>query len=151
MSSKEIIQITCQECLNEQDVIIWKSVNIQITPEAKEDVLSGDLNLFKCESCNYQERIEISFLYHDMEREFLAMYYPLVKLHELNVMANFDSHGKPTFGEGKRDSGEKYNYADDIHLVFDIGELSRYISFREKLFETRKKFDASDGIIYLLP
>lgn len=138
MSSKEKIQVACPKCSNEQSVIIWKSVNVQLSPDAKEQVLGGELNLFQCESCSHQARIETSFLYHDMEKEFLVMYYPLAQLVEPNFAEDFDTHGRLN-SLGEKKPNEDYNYADDIHIVFDVGELAKYIFFREKLFEAQKQ------------
>lgn len=139
MSSKEKKQITCPKCSKEQTVIFWKSVNVQLSPEAKEKVLSGELNMFQCEACSHKTRIETSFLYHDMEKEFLAMYYPLIHLTEPNFAADFDNHGRLNSDMDKNNSSKDYDYAQDIHIVFDIGELKNYIFFREMLFQAHKQ------------
>lgn len=138
MSSKEKIQVACPKCSNEQSVIIWKSVNVQLSPDAQKQVLNGELNMFQCESCNHQARIETSFLYHDMKKEFLAMYYPLVQILEQNFAEDFDVHGRLSAGLSERKSKD-YDYTQDIHIVFDVAELTKYIFFREKLFEARQK------------
>ena len=136
MSRKEQIAVTCTQCSHEQKATLWRSVNVTLDPEAKKEVLGGKLNFFQCSKCNYQSSLDADLVYHDMEKEFIVMYYPLTSLGEVDLTSEFDRHGRFAFDLGENPAGETaYDYGKDIHVVFDMNELARYVFFREKLFK----------------
>ncbi len=67
MSLEHSERITCPNCGEEGDFVIWKSINTAIDPETKEKVLSGKLFRFKCPKCGVETNIMYNCLYHQME------------------------------------------------------------------------------------
>lgn len=73
MSLPEQVEIGCPYCTHPQAFTFWKSINASL----KEQLLKGEINLFKCVKCHEEARIPIDLLYHDMElRVIIYLIYP---------------------------------------------------------------------------
>jgi len=57
----------CPRCQTSQLFTYYQSVNVTLYPETKEKVLSGEIFLHTCNTCNKTLELPIGFLYHDME------------------------------------------------------------------------------------
>jgi hypothetical protein len=132
MSLHQKLEIKCPQCGNEQDVSIWQSINATVDPEARQELLDGRVNLFHCSKCAYEAAIVTDLLYHDMKRQFWVRYHPFESLNKDGFFDYFTSQGEP-----KPDNDVEANayIFQRPHIVFDMGELVRYIIFRERLFE----------------
>ena len=64
-------KITCPDCGTEGDFTIWRSVNTQLSPEAKKRVLNGEIFKFKCPKCGNVSNVVYDMLYHQMEDEIM--------------------------------------------------------------------------------
>lgn len=73
MSKERIEIITCPECGTENKITIWDSLNGDIDPDAKKELLNGTLFRFKCDKCGHESNLQYSILYHDMKNN--AMVY----------------------------------------------------------------------------
>ncbi len=73
MSRERIEKITCPECGQEHKITIWDSLNGDLDPEAKAQLLNGTLFRFQCTKCGHQSNLQYSILYHDMRNN--AMVY----------------------------------------------------------------------------
>ena len=58
-------------CGNEQDVLMYDSVNIEIHPALKEKTRKRKINSFKCDNCKFEEELFGPFLYHDMANNLM--------------------------------------------------------------------------------
>jgi len=56
---------------------IWQSANVTRTPELKQAILQGNMNVVTCPSCGARFHVEVRFLYHDMTRQEWIWVYPL--------------------------------------------------------------------------
>ncbi len=129
-------KLKCPDCGCESEVIIWDSINVQINPEAREDLLRGDLHVFKCPQCKEETGFEKSLLYHDMERDFMVWFYPFKSLEDPEFFNEFSDDGNLDCTMGLIDT-DTQDYAKNIHYVFSMDELVRYIRFREKLADVK--------------
>jgi len=112
-------------------------MNVSEDPDAKELLLSGTVNVFQCPKCRYESMLDIDFLYHDMERKFCVQYYPYERLSDDGFLANFTTGAEPAIAvpEGMQVK-PGMEYLTHPHIVFEMGELVRYVAFRDRLFET---------------
>ena len=54
---------------------LWQSANVTASPELRQQVLDGEMNVVKCPSCERRFHVEVPFLYHDIEaREWIWVY-----------------------------------------------------------------------------
>ncbi|MEJ5328560.1 MAG: CpXC domain-containing protein [Desulfobaccales bacterium] len=126
--SSQMVQ--CPDCGQQQEVVLWDSINVTLDPELKEKLFQGKINIFDCVACHYTTFINYPLLYHDMNRGFLVQYYPFSSLMEDNeFLKMFRKNGKIKM------VGVPGTYLEEPHIVFDMNEMLRYILFREKIFE----------------
>lgn len=60
--------ISCPQCGNIYEIKIWKSINIDLDPQGKTDILNASFNLYSCPDCGREIKINYNCLYHDMEQ-----------------------------------------------------------------------------------
>lgn len=72
MEHKEII--TCRECGRENEFVVWQSLNGDLDPEAKQQLLDGTLFDFECSKCGHKSYINYPMLYHDMVHQVMVYY-----------------------------------------------------------------------------
>lgn len=70
MEAKETV--TCPECGQEQDFIVWHSLNGDIDPKAKQQLLDGTLFRFECKNCGHKSNVNYGMLYHDMTNQVMV-------------------------------------------------------------------------------
>ncbi|MDD1654004.1 MAG: CpXC domain-containing protein [Methanomicrobiales archaeon] len=132
------VQMECPRCHHEQQVEYWQSLNVTVDPDRKEQLLSGDINVFLCEECSYRSYLAAHFLYTDMEKKFsvLLVNWQLVKDEEY-LRNTFTADGKIRIRKGEVPIFEslQLEYFKAPHIVFRMGELISYIMFRDKLAE----------------
>ncbi len=79
MSMERKETITCPACGNAQDFIVWHSLNGDLNPEAKQQLMDGTLFRFKCSKCGYKSIVNYNTLYHDMTHQAMVYYVGSVK------------------------------------------------------------------------
>ncbi len=143
MSKKNRIQVSCPNCSQEQSVIVWESLNVTLNPEAKRDLLENRINTLVCSECGLESQLAAELLYHDMEKGFCALYFPFEAVDKGALFTKFNRHGDLVgCSGGFSDDREKpYDYMKDIHVVFNITELIRYVVFRDKLHRSHSAMD----------
>lgn len=134
MSRLHLVKLTCPHCQAENEAAVWDSINAQLDPQAKEQLLEGKINILTCSRCGVSSPIDAPLLYHDMEKEFGVEYYPFKSINDDNFLAGFNADGslKP---DDKLPIDVKQHYLFQPHYVFSMDELVRYILFRDKLAE----------------
>jgi hypothetical protein len=144
MSLERSIELTCPECQHQQTAIIWDSLNADVSPEAREELPRGRINVFDCDGCGQKFAIPVPLLYHDMARKFLVQFYPFEAFDDA-FLGRFDDNGRDirfvdTCGAMNASEGDGgFSYMKNPHIVFDMGELVRYVLFRERLFDSRSR------------
>jgi len=136
MSVKETVEARCPACGEESSTTVWRSMNVTQDPDAKELLLAGTVNVFQCPKCRYESLVDIDFLYHDMERKFCVQYYPYERLADDGFLANFTIGAEPAIAvPNGMQVKPGMDYLTHPHIVFEMGELVRYVAFRDRLFE----------------
>ncbi len=140
VSVKESVEAKCPSCGEESSTTIWRSMNVTQDPDDKELLLAGTANVFRCPKCQYESMLDIDFLYHDMERKFCVQYYPYERLADDGFLANFTTDGGPAIAvpEGMKVK-PGMEYLTHPHIVFEMGELVRYVAFRDRLHELEEE------------
>ncbi len=133
MSVRETVEARCPACGEESTVTVWRAINATLDPDARELLLAGSVNVFTCPKCRYESLLDIDLLYHDMERKFAVQYYPFERLADDSFLAAFDSTGRLLRPEYELPEAAEYLLRP--HIVFELGELVRYVAFRERLHE----------------
>jgi len=136
---KESVEAKCPACGEESSTTVWRSMNVTQDPDAKELLLAGTVNVFQCPKCGYESMLDIDFLYHDMERNLCVQYYPYERLADDGFLANFTIDAEPAIAvpEGMQVK-TGMEYLTHPHIVFDMGELVRYVAFRDRLYELER-------------
>lgn len=76
MSKFSYSQVTCPKCNKIKKVKIWDSINIDLDPEEKENIISGKLFNFVCDECGFTTRVQYPCLYHDMDKNLMIYCIP---------------------------------------------------------------------------
>ncbi|MGN0564747.1 MAG: CpXC domain-containing protein [Candidatus Heritagella sp.] len=66
--------INCPQCGEVNEIILWQSLNGDLNPEAKRQLLDGNLFRFRCCQCGYQGHVDYAILYHDMAHKGMIYY-----------------------------------------------------------------------------
>src|SRR5262245_50825522 len=93
MSRKESVSLSCPKCGNEQQIIVWTSLNVTLDPEARDDLFQGKINQFECQKCDTKASIDANLLYHDMERDFVVWYFSPQQIEDEEFLGNFTLEG----------------------------------------------------------
>ena len=130
MSINQIIAVNCPKCGKESDVVVWTSLNVNIDPDAKEGLLQGKINVFHCSHCDFEDYIDVKLLYHDMRNMFCVQYYPFNSIEEERFLDTFNENAQPELDTPNVPIPE---YFKNVHIVFSMSELVRYVLFRDSL------------------
>ena len=114
-------QVKCPKCSELSDVTVWQSVTANDSPDLKEDILKGKLNLFQCPSCGSTALMPDPVLYTDSEKKLMITFAP----------CSNDAAKAAVFEKIKRTSKEsgELEGLDDYNLRF----ISSYNDFMEKI------------------
>ncbi|MEO0107898.1 MAG: CpXC domain-containing protein [candidate division WOR-3 bacterium] len=139
MSRTETIEFACPKCQHQSQVTIYRSIKATADPCSIQQLLQGRINRFCCSKCNHAGYILVSLLYHDMARRFIVHYHPFPAVQNDQFLGQFDARGHPRLDRSQLPMSPKQrlSYFSEIHVVFDLAELVRYIIFRERLFDQR--------------
>lgn len=64
----------CIHCGHPQEITIWQSVNVSLSPGLKGKLLNGDLMRVRCVRCGTETELAYALLYHDQDRRFMVWY-----------------------------------------------------------------------------
>lgn len=133
MAEMERIEISCPECKEKQTTQVWRSLNPCLDPGDKKLLLAGKINLFSCERCSYTAFIPIDFIYHDTAQQYCVQVYSPQSVANAEFINSFTSDGLPTWVDTLGNLGQQAPHLLRPHIVFDMGELMRYVTFRDSL------------------
>lgn len=132
MSRAEVVEIDCPECGKKQKVTIWRTINVTLDPGLKKKLLEGHINHFECRSCGTRAWLGGQFLlYHDMDRRFMVYCCPPTSLDDPKFLGQFKPDGRMEMPGIPEQMSAQYH----MHVVFDMGELVRYVVFRDRLLQ----------------
>lgn len=139
MTRQRCVELGCPKCGGKQNATVYDSINVSLDPSLKEKLFHGEVNRFRCKECRENVFVSILLLYHDMEKNLLVQFYPFHALEHKEFLEQFSKEGEWSsviIGKIPRRLREPYKR---VHIVSDMEELIRYVTFREKLHETWKK------------
>lgn len=135
MTRQRYVELECPMCHAKQSVTLYDSINVTLDPSLKEKLFNGEINVFQCGKCNERIFVSLPLLYHDMDRHFLVQYYPFDIIEDREFLKQFSKEGgwsSAFINMIPRKLRQPYK---NIHIVFDIEELVRYVISRDKLHE----------------
>ena len=140
MTATETIDFACPKCKEVSKVVIHKSINATKDPAARQALLEGKVNFFACPKCSTKGYLLVSLFYHDMDRKFIVQYHPFPAVRNDESLRQFDPAGRPKLDSAKlaQEIDSKLSYFRDMHVVFDLAEMCRYVAFRERLHDAQK-------------
>lgn len=142
MSSKHLTKIACPKCGKENEFTVWDSVNVQIDPDMKKQIMSGDAFLFKCPECGNEAHIFYTMLYHDMNKKLMIYLLPDDK-EQIEAAAGFINETNTSGAElGIPKLTEGYSYRivtsptelQERICIFDSGYDDRVIEIMKVLY-----------------
>ena len=68
--------VNCPNCRQLISADVRQLFDVGTDPSAKQQVLTGTLNLVNCPHCGYQGNLATPIVYHDPEKELLLTYFP---------------------------------------------------------------------------
>lgn len=74
MSKQIVIDLHCPHCKEHGKAEVWDSVNVDVNPELRDKVFSGELFLWECPHCGYKMLLPFDTLYHDMKHKFMLFF-----------------------------------------------------------------------------
>lgn len=150
MSLERPVDLECPNCALSQTIVIWDSLNADVSPEARKALFEGKINVFICEVCGHQALIPVPLLYHDMKRRFVVQYFPFEAIGDDDFLRRFGIDGTDRSMVGAlaglpAGTESAMDYMRRAHIVFDMGELVRYVLFREQVFDARREVDSTES------
>ena len=86
--------VTCPKCGKESDITIWDTLNAEMNPKEKQQLLDGTIFRFMCE-CGYTAGIDAGMLYHNMTRHTMVYYVSEESVEQTeNMFADIRKHGE---------------------------------------------------------
>lgn len=70
------IQTSCPRCKTPVTVDVDQIFDMNVDPQAKQRLLSGQVNVIHCPNCGYDGMVGTPIVYHDPEKEFLFTFVP---------------------------------------------------------------------------
>lgn len=70
------VQTSCPRCKTPVAVDVEQVFDLNADPQAKQRLLSGQVNVIHCPNCGYDGMLGTPIIYHDPEKEFLFTFVP---------------------------------------------------------------------------
>ncbi|MDO4617925.1 MAG: CpXC domain-containing protein [Clostridia bacterium] len=67
--------VKCPKCQKESDITIWEFITVKDSPDLKEDLLKGKLNIFECDECGERALFPAPILYHDEDKKLVLSFF----------------------------------------------------------------------------
>lgn len=122
MSMPRGMSIQCPNCKKEGNFTIWHTLNVDVNPEERERVKSGDVFKYTCKNCGNSFQVEYRFMYHDTDNHFQIWYFPkeeydiekeCAELNNTDVLNFFKGKEKIRIVNNKNDLIEKIMIFED--------------------------------------
>lgn len=75
-------QIKCPDCGQLEEMTVWQSITANDSPDLKDDLLKGKINIFRCPSCGQTALVPVPVLYTDRERNLIISFSPCSEAEE---------------------------------------------------------------------
>lgn len=143
MERKEIL--ACPKCGHKQDFVIWQSLNGDIDPVAKQQLLDGELFNFKCEECGNVSNVDYPILYHDMTHEAMIYYVDENSVEQAyQAMVGAENKIGIEMSGYRRRIVTKQSSLREKAIIFDYGLDDRVIEIIKLIYHTNANNQVSD-------
>ncbi len=138
----------CPECGHEQECTVWHSLNGDMDPEAKQQLLDGTLFLSECSNCGHKSNLNYMLLYHDMTNQVMVYYVDEESVNEtLETMKNSQKQfGMDMSGYRNRIVTDQ-NSLREKAIVFDNGLDDRIVEIIKLIYYINAEDQFSDAKI----
>lgn len=152
MSRMKKETITCPACGTESDFVVWQSLNGDLNPEAKQQLLDGTLFRFECKHCGHISTVDYGILYHDMMHQAMVYYVDEDSVEKaIGAMVNVgDEIGFEMPGYRKRVVTDR-NSLREKAIIFEHGLDDRVVEIIKLIYYANagKQFpDANISAVY---
>ena len=122
MSKRIQVKLTCPNCSNQFDFTLYRSIWGKY-PENRELVMTNQINVATCPSCNHSSKIEYPFIYTEHNQHFAVWWEPE---NDAEIDRDTEEYVK-IFGEGNYFATapriKSWSEFKDTILKFENGEL----------------------------
>jgi len=137
MSINEKQTIKCPKCGQMSELTIWESITVSDSHDLKEDLLKGNINVFRCSSCGQTALFPSPILYQDEKQKLLISFAPENDIAEKTRL--FEEVKASSKRSGELDKFLDYN----LRFVTSYNELLEKIlifdnGFHDKVIEIIK-------------
>lgn len=122
-------QITCPNCGTPYTAEVHQIIDAQQTPQLKQQLLQGQLNVAVCPQCGAGGQISTILAYHDLDHELFMIYIP----QELNVD---EGQREEAIGKITREITESLPPEKRKYYLFQPQIILSMKTFMEKVLET---------------
>ena len=70
------VQTSCPRCKSPVAAEVEQVFDLNHDPQAKQRLLSGQVNVIHCPNCGYDGMVGTPVIYHDPEKELLLTFFP---------------------------------------------------------------------------
>ncbi len=117
MSINNKQNVKCPKCGQLSDITVWSSITVKDSPDLKEDLLHGKINIFRCPNCSQAALMPSPMLYHDEDKKLMISFTPCADSIQENKL--YDEIMKASNESGELKKLEGYN----LRFVTDFNEL----------------------------
>lgn len=125
MSINTTQEIKCPNCSHLSDMTVWQSITVSDSSDLKEELLHGNVNIFKCPDCGQTALLPTPLLYNDEEKKLMISFIPCQD--DSQTLHLYESVRQSSKASGELDGLEDYNlrfvtqYNDLLEkiLIFD--------------------------------
>lgn len=76
MSMNKKVSVVCPKCGKLHEITVWSVITAADSKDLKKDLLSGRINILRCEDCGQTALLPDTLLYHDEEKRLLISFTP---------------------------------------------------------------------------
>lgn len=124
LNSKQ--KVKCPKCGQMVDVTVWNSITVKDSPDLKQDLLGGKVNMFHCPSCSHTALMPTPLLYHDADKRLMISFSPCDD--PILKSQLFENIKKTSKESGELKNLDGYN----LRFVTDYNELLEKILIFDK-------------------
>lgn len=110
-------KIRCPKCGTLNDITLWQSVTVSDSPDLKEELLQGRLNMLVCTECGAKALVPTPLLYRDEEKKLLFSFLPCTD--EEEARKQFESVRESSRASGELEGLSGYN----LRFIYDYNAL----------------------------
>ncbi|MDL2257960.1 CpXC domain-containing protein [Eubacteriales bacterium OttesenSCG-928-K08] len=139
MSRQRTAMITCPTCGTSFETRYWESLNAEMNPAEKEQLLSGKLFYTTCPNCHAQHQFVYPMLYHDMTHKLMV--WLLFEEEQIRVLLH-EMDGVRTSSLMISQTGYHYRFVRSINELREKAMIFAY-GLDDRVIEVLKLFQRS--------